>query len=78
MTERKARVHQLIDCECELRETRRKQAILNKLCEALQLTENAWDIQNLIYRRLTADRQVVDVDEWQAGHKLINVCIRRQ
>ena len=73
MTGEEAVVQKLLDCERELRESTRKQAVLNKLCEALQLTEGAWDVQSLVYRRLTADRQVVDV-EWQAGHhKLINV-----
>lgn len=75
MTGEEAAVQKLLDCEWELRESTRKQAVLNKLCEALQLTEGAWDLQSLVYRRFTADEQAVDA-EWQAGHhKLINVSL---
>lgn len=73
MTDEEAAIQKLMDCESDLREAGRKQAVLNKLCEALQLTEGAWDVQSLVYRRLTADRQVVDVEWWAGHHKLINV-----
>lgn len=73
MTGEEAVVQKLLDCERELRESTRKQAVLNKLCETLQITDVAWDVQSMVYRNFGPDSQVVDV-EWQAGHhKLINV-----
>lgn len=73
MTNEEMAVQKLMDCECELRETRRKQAVLNKLCETLQITDGAWDVENMIYRNFGPEGQMVDV-EWYAGHhKLINV-----
>lgn len=73
MTGEEAAVQKLLDCERELRESTRKQAVLDKLCETLQITDGAWDVQSMVYRNFGPDSQVVDV-EWQAGHhKLINV-----
>lgn len=73
MTDEEMAVQKLMDCERDLREARRKQAVLNKLCETLQITDGAWDVENMMYRNFGPDNQMVDV-EWQAGHhKLINV-----
>lgn len=73
MTGEEAAFQKLLECERELRESTRKQEVLNKLCETLQITDGAWDVQSMVYRNFGPDSQVVDV-EWQAGHhKLINV-----
>ena len=73
MTGEETAIQKLMDCESDLREAGRKQAVLNKLCETLQITDVAWDIQSLVYRRFTADEQAVDAEWWDGHHKLINV-----
>lgn len=73
MTEREAAVQKLMDSESDLKVNIRKQTILDKLCETLQITDGAWDVENMMYRNFGPDNQMVDI-EWQAGHhKIVNV-----
>lgn len=73
MTEREAAVQKLMDSESDLKVSICKQTILDRLCKALWVTEDAWDVQRIIYCRFGDDMEAVTI-EWRSGRKrYINV-----